>query len=114
MKTLLIITLICAASLLVLAVCLLCICRLVREAKGALPADLIPAEYFIWRIVLGIFYIIVAAIMAALVYYGVLNLLQTVLCALVTLFFMILGIMVIRHYRTYIVLHEILTDKNNE
>ncbi len=108
MKTLLIITLICAASLLIMAICLFSICHLVREAKEALPAELIPTKYFIWRTLLGVFYLILSLVMAALTYCGVLTTLQTVLCALITLFLIIIGILVIRHYRTYIILNEIM------
>ncbi len=108
MKTLLIITLLCALALLIMAVCLLCTCKLRKEAKEALPAELVPKQYFLMRTLLGIFYLIVSAVMAALAYYGVLNTLQTVLCALITLFLIIIGILVIRHYRTYILLNEIM------
>ncbi len=108
MKTLLIITLICAASLLIMAVCLLCMYHLVREAKEALPEELVPTKYFVWRGVMGVFYAIVAIVMVTLAYYGVLSVLQTLLCILITLFLIILGVMVIQHYRTYVVLHEIM------
>ncbi len=111
MKITLIITLICAVALLIMAVCLLCTCKIRKEAKEALPKELMPTRYFVWRTVLGVFNLIVAIVVAALVYYSVLSVLQTVLCALITIFLIIIGILVIRHYRTYIILNEILTDK---
>ncbi len=111
MQTLFIITLLCIIALLIMAGCLLYTCKIRKEAKAALPTDLIPTQYFLMRTLLGTFYLIIALVMAALAYYGVLNILQTVLCGLISLFLIILGAMVIRHYSTYIILNEILTNK---